>query len=74
MTIKLTGTVESKFEAAERGTQVVYHNGLLMRDRQNEQHVHSRAEFAWAMHKAGKACLVQRRVTPGSCCYIMVKV
>lgn len=51
--------------AAKPGTDITYHVGNLMSDREYGQNfltVHSVARAAWAAMEAGKVALLQRRV------------
>jgi hypothetical protein len=66
--------VVDAFVKARRGDEIIYHNGLLMRDRQTDQHVHVRAEYAYTKHLLGEAMLFQRRISDTKCAYLMVKL
>lgn len=59
---------------ATRGEEVVYHTGLLMRDRQHNEATNGCAAAAWAEYMRGAAMLFQRRVSAHACDYIIVKV
>jgi hypothetical protein len=69
---------DAKVDALKRGEVVVYHQGLLMRDRQfdtAEAHtVHALGLRAWRAAEAGVVALVQRRLEPGVCAYLAVKL
>lgn len=56
------------------GQALVYHEGLLMRDRQTDDNVNAIALRAWRAHEAGVVALVQGRLGPGVCGYLAVKL
>lgn len=69
-------TIKKLFEAlalATRGQRVVYHTGLLMRDRQHDADLNALASAAWELFKRREALLFQRRVSEGICDYFIVK-
>lgn len=51
-----------------KGSRIVYHVGLLSKDRGDvnktpaEQEISDTANIAWKLHEQGKVCLVQRRL------------
>jgi hypothetical protein len=53
---------------------IIYHTGLLMRDRLTDPLVDDRARKAWSLHECGSAVLLQRRVREGVCEYIAIPV
>ena len=53
---------------------VIYHKGLLMRDRLFDAEVDAAANNAWKLQTRGKVVLVQRRVKPGVCEYLAIPV
>jgi hypothetical protein len=53
---------------------IIYHTGLLMRDRQYDPEVDKRAKNAWEASENGAAILLQRRVRPGVCEYLAIPV
>lgn len=60
-----------------RGGKLVYHVGLLMRDRQMDKDVNNVAWAAWNAYVEGRCTLVQRRLRdaiPSACEYIAVRV
>lgn len=70
-------TTKQLFDAlhrAKRGDVIIYHTGLLMRDRQRNALVNETAAAAWALHLRHEVCLWQNRVSPGVCDYYVVKV
>lgn len=71
---KFVAATADAFTGAPRGGLVRYHEGLLMRDRQNHQDVHSRANYAWDQYMTGRASLVQCRIRDGVCAYFMQKI
>lgn len=56
-----------------RGQAIVYHEGLLMRDRQGDPELAALGDAAWSLHLDGVVSLVQARTVPGSCAYLAVK-
>jgi hypothetical protein len=73
----------AQFDAQLRGNgRVIYHTGLLMRDRQRESNPHSDvwravddlAKHVWSKYGAGRVSLTQIRITPGVCQYIATRV
>lgn len=71
---KFVAPLADSFTSAKRGANIIYHEGLLMRDRQHHQSVHSRADYAWELFIAGRASLVQQRMRDGWCAYILQKI
>lgn len=67
-------TMYAALNSATRGEGVVYHTGLLMRDRQRNTDLNGGAAAAWHEYERGRAILVQRRVSPGVCDYIIVRI
>lgn len=65
------------FGRLRKGAQLVYHTGLLMRDRQLDKDVNLVAWAAWNAYVEGRCALVQRRVRdaiPSACQYIAVRI
>jgi hypothetical protein len=70
-------TAKELFDAlnrATRGERVLYHTGLLMRDRQRDEVLNETAAAAWAEWLRGAGLLFQRRVSDRACDYYIVKV
>lgn len=65
---------DSMLDGMERGQAMVYHEGLLMRDRQGNEDVNAVAWRAWRAMEAGAVALVQARLNPGVCAYLAVKL
>ncbi|WP_137179246.1 hypothetical protein [Roseomonas sp. AR75] len=70
-----------RYADASPGEAIIYHIGLLARDRDkvaSELAAERRAELelvarrVWAMAEAGLGHLLQRRVAPGCCAYLLV--
>lgn len=64
---------DAMLDALKRGQTKGYHTGLLMRDRQSDEHLNAVATRAWDAMLAGKCKLVQRRVEVGVCQYDVVR-
>lgn len=64
----------------QKGARVVYHVGLLAKDRGLtkrtilEQTVNETANIAWKLHEQGKVALCQRRVGPFTFEYIAERI
>lgn len=70
-------TIKQLFDAlhrAARGERVLYHTGLLMRDRQRNPVLNDMAAAAWTLYERGEALLFQKRSSDGACDYYIVKV
>lgn len=65
---------DSLVASMPRGQRMTYHEGLLMRDRQTDDRVHAVAARAWSGMECGALALVQKRLGPGSCAYVAVKL
>lgn len=52
---------------------MIYHRGLLMKDRQEDDKVNQRAHTEWKEHLAGRVHLFQRRVGDGDYEYHSIK-
>jgi hypothetical protein len=52
---------------------MIYHIGLLMRDRQLDPEVDKKARAAWKDYEAGRVRLFQRRREAGVCEYHCVR-
>lgn len=67
-----------EFTKLRRGDWMIYHSGLLMRDRIYDAGVEMIAREAWLLHQQGRASLVQHRVAPldgpSRCNYMAVKL
>lgn len=70
-----------RYADASPGDAIIYHIGLLARDRDkaaSELAAERRADLeavarrVWAMAEAGLGHLLQRRVAPGCCAYLLV--
>lgn len=70
-----------RFADATPGDAIVYHIGLLARDRdkaaselppERRQDLEAVARRVWAMAEAGLGHLVQRRVAEGRCAYLLI--
>lgn len=59
---------------AEHGDSVVYHQGVLMRDRQLHKDPKLFAEAAYEAYERGEVALVQKRISPVSCAYIAQRI
>lgn len=70
-----------RYADASPGDAIVYHVGLLARDRdrlatelspQRRADLDAIARRVWSMAEAGLGHLVQRRVTPDRCAYLLI--
>lgn len=70
-----------RFADASPGEGIVYHIGLLARDRdkvaselppERREDLEAVARRVWAMAEAGLGHLVQRRVAEGRCAYLLI--
>lgn len=70
-----------RFADAAPGDAIVYHIGLLARDRdkvasdlppQRREDLEALARRVWAMAETGLGHLVQRRVAEGRCAYLLI--
>lgn len=62
---------------ARKGARIVYHTGLLMRDRLFDRELNNTAWGAWNAYIEGRCTLIQRRIVgaePSACEYIAVKL
>jgi hypothetical protein len=59
---------------APKGTVVIYHTGLLAKDREKNKEADAAAHMAWGMQMAGIATLVQKRIGVGVCQYIAKRI
>lgn len=64
----------SALRYAQPGQEVVYHTGLLMRDRQLDKEIDQLARCVWEHFENGEIELYQRRIGNRACDYIAVKV
>ena len=58
---------------AQKGDALLYHTGLLMRDRQRNGVLHSVADVLWSMHERGALALVQHKRGDFDYDYIAIK-
>lgn len=58
---------------ARRGEALLYHTGLLMRDRQNSTLLSAVADCLWEMYEKGLVALVQHRSGDSKYEYLAVK-
>lgn len=70
-----------RYADASPGEAIVYHTGLLARDRdkvaselppERREDLEAVARRVWAMTEAGLGHLVQRRVAEGRCAYLLI--
>lgn len=73
-TLKSAREFDAVAGSMKRGQILIYHTGLLMRDRQANETVNSIASRAWSAMEAGDLTLVQRRASAGVCDYFAVRL
>ena len=52
---------------------LVYHEGNLIYDREQDKEVDRVARAAWQLYETGKCTLLQKRIRLGECAYLLVK-
>lgn len=65
---------DSMLSSMERGQVMVYHEGLLMLDRQHSEAANAIGNRAWQAMEAGSCALTQARLGPGVCGYLATKL
>lgn len=64
-------TFKKKLRNLEPGRELVYHTGLLARDRENNEEINQIAALALAVDEIGAGAVFQRRVRAGICEYVV---